>query len=212
MKKRALTRREKVLLGFLAVLLIAAAYYLLVHRTVVDTMARIAAEKQTIETEILINEAKAQKLATMKKELAEIESQGVKSVVPEYDNLSKEIVFLNSILSGTTDYTINFSSLTTTEGIARRVTNLEFTSSSYTQSCKIIEELQNCEYCCRLGDVIMEPIAQYNGEYFSVVQGYGSYDADYSILRNPLSVKVSMTFYEKVASQEAAAPEAAPVE
>ena len=203
MKKRSLTRREKGLLILLAVLLVAAAYYLLVHRAVVDNLAAIETQKSEAETEIAINSAKVAQLKNMKAELAEIEEHGVKSVVPVYDNLSKEIVFLNNVLKGTTDYTINFSSLTTTQGIARRVANLEFTTPSYDKSCSIVDQLQNCEYCCRIGDVIMEPIDEYNGTYYSSIYGYGYYDADYSILRNPLTVKVSMTFYEKV--EEAAA-------
>ena len=198
MKKRALTRREKALLIILGILIAAAAYYMFVHRVVVDSLARIEGEKQDVETAITIDTAKVVKLTAMKKELEEIEEYGVKSVVPEYDNLSREIVFLNKVLEGTSDYTINFSSLTTTQGIARRVANLEFTTSSYDNSCKIIDQLQNCEYCCRLGDVIMEPIDEYNGTYYSSLYGYGYYDADYSILRNPLTVKVSMTFYEKM--------------
>ena len=203
MKKRSLTRREKGLLILLGVLLVAAAYYLAVHRVVVDNLADIATQKSEAETEITINSAKVAQLKNMKAELAEIEEHGIKSVVPVYDNLSKEIVFLNNVLKGTTDYTINFSSLTTTQGIARRVANLEFTTPSYDKSCSIVDQLQNCEYCCRIGDVIMEPIDEYNGTYYSSIYGYGYYDADYSILRNPLTVKVSMTFYEKV--EEAAA-------
>lgn len=196
MLKRSLTRREKTLLVILAVLIIFAAYYLLVHQNVKNSLIDIESQKELVQTEITIAQTKVAKKQKMVKELEEIEASGIKSVVPEYDNLSKEITFLNSVLQGTTDYTINFTSLSTSEGIARRVANLSFTSPSYDDCCAIIGKLQNCQYCCRLGDVVMEPIKEYNGEH-SYYYGY-YYDADYSILRNPLTVNVTMTFYEKV--------------
>lgn len=201
MMKRSLSTRERTLLVILAILVLFAAYYLLVHRTVVDSLTDIESQKSLTETEITIAQGKVNRLKRMQNELEEIEKSRVKSVVPEYDNLSKEIVFLNKVLEGTTDYTINFSSLTTTEGIARRVANLSFTSSSYNVCCRIIEKLQNCEYCCRLGDVTMEPIKNYRNTAYTTAYDYSSYyyDADYSILRNPLTVNVLMTFYEKVA-------------
>ena len=197
MMHRAFTNREKALILFLAILMIVAAYYLFVHRAVVDALADIESQKSLTQTEIDIANTKLQKMQAMQAELDEIEADGVKSVVPEYDNLSREIVFLNGILGTTTDYTINFSGLTTSESVVRRFVNLSFTSESYDACCAIIEKLQNCEYCCRLGDVSMEPIREYNTQY-NYYNGYGYYyDADYSILRNPLQVNVTMTFYER---------------
>lgn len=196
MMKRALSTGERALLVFLGILVICVAYYFLVHRSVEDSLSDINAQKENAQLGIKLADAKLQKMQNMQYELDTINVNKVNTSVPEYDNLAKEIVFLNTVLAGTSDYTINFASVNSTEGIVRRVTNISFTSSSYNASCTIIRLLQDCKYCCRIGDVTMDPIRVYDSGT-STYYDY-NYDADYSILRNPLTVNVSMTFYERV--------------
>lgn len=194
MIKRTLTSAERALLILLALIIVAGAYYLLVHKSVVNSLEDIESQKEMVQTQLQVAQTKNMKMKKMQDELAAIKESGSKTTVPEYDNLSKDILFLNTVLAGTSDYTINFASVTTSNNIVRRVCNISFTSSSYNASCTIIKLLQNCKYCCRLGDVSMNPIREYDSGY-----SYDyNYDADYSIITNPLTVNVSLTYYERV--------------
>ena len=191
---KSFTGREKFLLLILALMIVAAAYYMLIHKPISESLESIASQKEMAETDIVILQAKAVQLAGMKKELEEIERSGSKSYVPLYDNLSAEMSFLSSVLNGRTyDYTLNFTGTTEKDGVVRRGVQIHFSTENYSVACIIIEKLQNSEFCCRIGDVKMLPLRDntYSGVYYN-------YDADYSILRNPLELTLTMTFYERM--------------
>lgn len=61
------TRREKVLLVILALLLLFALYYLAVHRPVTEALDRIQAESDTVSMDLAVLEAKQQHMAQMRR-------------------------------------------------------------------------------------------------------------------------------------------------
>ncbi len=191
---RSFSPRERLLLLILAVIIVASSYYMLIHRPISESLESAASRKEMAEIDIEVLKVRAVQLAAMKKELEEIEISGSTSYVPLYDNLSAEMSFLNSVLSGNTyGHTLNFTGTSEKDGIVRRVVQIHFSTRNYSTACRIIERLQNSEFCNRIGDVIMVPLRDraYGGLYYN-------YDADYSILRNPLELTLTMTFYERL--------------
>ena len=64
------TRREKVLLVILALLLLFALYYLAVHRPVTEALDCIQAESETVSMDLAVLEAKQQRMVQMQREMA----------------------------------------------------------------------------------------------------------------------------------------------
>ena len=191
---RSFSSKEKFLLSVLLIIILGVAYYLLVQIPVTTNLQSIASEKELAETEIVTLKAKQEQLAKMKEELAEIEKKGAKTIVPAYDNLSKEMMFISSVMFNTGDWSYNITATTSgDDGIFRRNLQVFFTCQSYETACGKIEMLQNCRFLCRLGDVNMVPlrVTDYEDIYYND-------DADYSITTNPLEVNVTMTFYERM--------------
>lgn len=191
---RAFSLRERVLLLVLAIIIVAGIYYLLIHMPISAALESIYSQQLTAELELEILEVREVQLIAMREELAEIEISGSTSYVPVYDNLPAIMNFLNSVLKGRTyNHTLNFTGTVEKDGIVRRGVQIHFSTQNYASACRIIEKLQNSEFVNRIGDISMVPLGDRN---------YGSYyyntDADYSILRNPLELTLTMTFYERL--------------
>ena len=183
------TRREKVLLVILALLLLFAFYFLGVHRPVTTSLVRIQEESETVATELTVLEAKEQRMIQMQQELDEILSQPNVAEIPTYDNLQQVMDFLNTVLSSASEYSLSFQSLQQPESgsILRRSMQMTFISPSYDGARSMIGQLQNCPYRCQLSDFSMTP-ASVDGQ---------SQDAA-ALLDGPVQVSVTVTFYENL--------------
>ena len=105
------TRREKVLLIILALLLLFAVYFLAVHRPVTEALDRIRTESETISSDLVVLEAKHQRMEQMQKELDEILAQPNVAEIPTYDNLQQVMDFLNTVLRSASEYSLSFQNL-----------------------------------------------------------------------------------------------------
>ena len=92
------TRREKILLVILALLLLAAVYFWVVHLPVTETLADVQAQKEDISANLMVLEAQQQRMEKMQAELDEILSQPNVAEIPKYDNLQRVMDFLNTVL------------------------------------------------------------------------------------------------------------------
>ena len=82
---RDFTPREKFLLTVLLVIIIAAAYYLFVYRTVDAQISAQTAERQSLESQLEIVTAQAQKIQKMAEQ---IENDTLRSYMPSYQNVN----------------------------------------------------------------------------------------------------------------------------
>lgn len=184
------TRREKVLLAILALLLLFALYYLAVHRPVTEALDRIQAESETVSMDLTVLEAKQQRMVAMQKELDEILSQPNVSEIPKYDNLQRVMDFLNTVLSSASEYSLSFQGLQQPQdgGILRRAMQMTFISPSYEGAQDMVTQLQNCPYRCQLSDISIAPAAA-DGQ---------SQDTAAALTDGPVEVSVTVTFFEKL--------------
>lgn len=106
--KRAFTTREKVMLLVLTVLLIVIAYFKLILEPINNSIDEYQSETAAEQDEILQNTALLTRMSQMQKELEEIYAEGDPTPIPNYDNSGKLLVELNSILSASVDYSLDF--------------------------------------------------------------------------------------------------------
>lgn len=183
---RQFSRREKILLLILALLVLGSGYYFFVHRPVTDALERCAQQTDTLNTDITILTAKKQKQDEMQKELDEIKALGNPPIVPDYDNLDKEISFLYGVLSTTFDYKLSVQSVqkaSDNSNIVRRSMSLSFTCPGYAEAKLAISKLQSSPYCCRLGAT-------------SITRS--TTKTSRSIMEGAVVVSVNMTFFEHI--------------
>lgn len=153
--KRAFSTREKVLLVVLAVLLIGIGYFKLILEPINNSIDEYQQMTASEQDEILINTARLTQMRAMQKELDEIYASGEAKPIPEYDNSGKLLIELHSILSKSTDYTLNFGTVGTLDGgyIERRPVSLNFTAPSYTRAAEIIRLLHDSENINQISDL-----------------------------------------------------------
>lgn len=156
---REFSVREKTLLVVLILIILGALYYLMVFQPVNDNLTRAKQDKQGLQDEITISQARAQQISDMQTELTNMEKSGHKlSSMPSYNAGKKEIDFLNETLSAeTSDYYVGFTQMTREGNQIRRNFSLNFTASNFGEAKKIIESLENSEIRCLIGDMVVVP-------------------------------------------------------
>ena len=181
---RDFTIREKVLIVILAAILIVLAYYWLVDSPVRNGIAEAEAKEQAAQTELTAVTAKIGQLQRMQAELDALGSEGRGGYMASYNNSAAEYAALNDILAGTDEYAITFADLTRDGDLVRREFSIQFTTTGYSAAKRIITELENSEFRCRIGDLSCAAEQAYDTE---------------SDLRNwsgRIMVNATATFYE----------------
>ena len=108
--RHVFTTREKVLLVILAVLVIAVGYWKLILTPINDSIADLNAQTASEQDAILTNSARLSRMRQMQQELETLLADPDAKPLPDYDNSERLLVELNTILSGTVDYTLSFGS------------------------------------------------------------------------------------------------------
>lgn len=106
--RHVFTTREKVLLVILAVLVIAVGYWKLILTPINDSIADLNAQTASEQDAILTNSARLSRMRQMQQELETLLADPDAKPLPDYDNSERLLVELNTILSGTVDYTLSF--------------------------------------------------------------------------------------------------------
>ena len=133
--RHVFTTREKVLLVILAVLVIAVGYWKLILTPINDSIAGLNAQTASEQDAILTNSARLSRMRQMQQELETLLADPDAKPLPDYDNSERLLVELNTILSGTVDYTLSFGDTYLLEdggSIICRPISLEYTCGSYT--------------------------------------------------------------------------------
>lgn len=153
--RHVFTTREKVLLVILAVLVIAVGYWKLILTPINDSIAGLNAQTASEQDAILTNSARLSRMRQMQQEL---------ETLPDYDNSERLLVELNTILSGTVDYTLSFGDTYLLEdggSIICRPISLEYTCGSYTAARAVMDALHGSNYVNLISDVTLDLDAQH---------------------------------------------------
>lgn len=183
MLNREFTKREKVLILILVLLLLFSGYFRFVLQPSQDRINAANNTRADIENSMTIETARSQRLSQMRDAIASYEDKngGEGSVVPVYDNIDNVMIQLGAILSQTADYSLTFDDLQYGDDYITRPVEMNFTCVSYDAAKKIVKDLDGCVYRCSLDDITV-----------STGSGNGGVD----ITKGTVAVKLTATFYE----------------
>ena len=150
---RDFTTKEKLLLLFFALVLVALAYYNIVDRPVRAALASAAAEQESLQTELQSVQAQLERMHRMRSELDDVTAGGTASEMGSYNNSKLEIESLNRILGDTLRYNISFSNVTRSNDQIRRNFNLSFTVDNYDTLERVVSALTQNQHRCLIGDL-----------------------------------------------------------
>ena len=105
-----------------------------------------------METELLIEQAKAQSIMDMESEMKNTKAK-TGSVVASYNNIKNEISALNDIFGAASTYNFDFNQAIKDGDAVRRDINISFTAGSYSTAESIIEKLHDCKYRCLIRNI-----------------------------------------------------------
>lgn len=181
--KRQFSVREKVLLVILALLLVFCVYYILVDKPVRETLADASARQSAAETELVVANARLEKMHRMQAALEELDHTA-RADVPDYDNARRVVELMNEAMARTTAYTLSFGGVSRQGAIALRPIDMNFQCESYDAAKQILQTLLDSPYRCRITSMNM------------------SCAAGRDVRLNRVSVRASVTFYEYLEAEE----------
>jgi hypothetical protein len=152
--KRNLTAREWILLGLLGVIALISGYVMLFYMPM--TARRDAAREETELCRLQVEAAQVrlEEKRRMERELEDLFAGEAEPVrLANYDNLQPVMLELNTVLSGTEDYSLSFGTVDTSQTIVRRSISLSFTSGSYEAARATLRQLCGSAYRCLLDSV-----------------------------------------------------------
>lgn len=170
MLKYEFSKRDKVLLTILSVLLLVLFYYNFAYVNFKEQMREYDAA--VIEDELQIEEAKAMAKSKMMAELDKLGDEPV-SRIPVYNAQAEEISCISEVLDPkVSDLSINWQEPFVEEKTVKRSVNLSFRCNSYNTLINVVRDMQNIRCRCLVRDISV-----------SVGEEY-------------LSVSMKVTFYE----------------
>lgn len=179
---RSFTMREKILLLFLAVMLLGVGYFKLFYEPMQEQITASEQRMTQAQDQFAVETVRLQRMRKMQEEIEQFKQSGATaySEIPPYDNVQNVMIQLNTILSQATDYSVSFQSVQKQDGskLVTRPIDLTFTASDYATVRTIMNELYHCRFRCAI-----EQVSVSAKENLSV--------------NNDINVSLSITFYEK---------------
>lgn len=148
-----LTKREKVLISIAVIVLIFATYYFLCYKPCKKLISNYSTDN--LMEELTVENSKISINKHMKKEIEANKKAGVGEVFA-YNNIQMEVIALNSILSQTRSFDIDFGPASQEGEAVKRVVDIAFTTANYDTAKRIIKKLYRCECRCLVGDVSID--------------------------------------------------------
>ena len=142
------SRKEKLMIIVLAILLIGLLYYRFIHISVNERITSAKNDAQVLQQELDLANARLKKAQGMESKMG----PGM-SKMGSYNSSKAETAFLNTVLANVPSYTVSFDEVTRDKNQIRRNFQLRFTTDSYDSAVNIIKNLTEGEYRCLIGDV-----------------------------------------------------------
>ncbi len=155
MLSRKFTTREKVLLLILSVILLAELYFLLVHQRVEREFAQARSRTETATISYDIERVKAEKKQEMQKKIQEAEKDANARPLPDYDNSTNVVAYLNGVMAATEEYNLVFNAVDFSSYAAMRPINMSFSCQGYAAVRDIVAQLENGPYYCEVTGLSM---------------------------------------------------------
>lgn len=151
---RKLSTKEVVLFLVLVFAFLALLYYEVVYIPLNEQIASY--DTTDIESQMELEEARAQKIRAMNEEMAANKAESV-GVVATYNNIKNEMKALNEIVGKASTYNFSFQDPLGSGSTVRRNIDISFTADNYADAETIIRELYSCEYRLLIQDMTISP-------------------------------------------------------
>ena len=151
MKK--LSKREKILLAVLVVIIIGVCWYKFIYEPVNNQIAQLNNDLNTEQSDLTVLLPKIKQKNEMKKAVEEIKASGSVEKIPVYDNSKELMVALNKVMSKADSYTINFGQAGRDGYIFIHKILISFTTRGYKQARQIIDQLTTETFVNQISDV-----------------------------------------------------------
>lgn len=179
---KSFTKREKILLVILVLILFSALYYFTVALPSINRISAANEKAASVQDDIMLEMAKMKKIKEMQEKIEEASSSnGFKTVIPNYNNLENVMRQMDVFLSSSTDYKLSFSQTTEENGLLYRPIDVEFDCANYSAARAIIDKIYTSPFKCVIDNISVD-----NLEY---------QDAD--IVNHPVKVTMTVIFIEK---------------
>ncbi len=189
---RAFTKREKVMLVILAVLIIGIGYFKFLLEPVNAGIENYRQMEAMEQDQILQNATLVQQKRQMEQELEALFESGDPSPIPNYDNSANLLVELHKILEGSAEYTLNFTGTNPmdVQYLIGRPVSLTFRTASYSAARRIIDKLHNSSNINSISDLSI----QFNSDHNQIIYwNESTEDSD----KYPIVVSLTITYYER---------------
>lgn len=189
---RAFTKREKVMLVILAVLIIGIGYFKFLLEPVNAGIENYRQMEAMEQDQILQNATLVQQKRQMEQELEALFESGDPSPIPTYDNSANLLVELHKILEGSAEYTLNFTGTNPmdVQYLIGRPVSLTFRTASYSAARRIIDKLHNSSNINSISDLSI----QFNSDHNQIIYwNESTEDSD----KYPIVVSLTITYYER---------------
>lgn len=189
---RAFTKREKVMLVILAVLIIGIGYFKFLLEPVNAGIENYRQMEAMEQDQILQNATLVQQKRQMEQELEALFESGDPSPIPTYDNSANLLVELHKILEGSAEYTLNFTGTNPmdVQYLIGRPVSLTFRTASYSAARRIIDKLHNSTNINSISDLSI----QFNSDHNQIIYwNESTEDSD----KYPIVVSLTITYYER---------------
>ncbi len=155
MLSRKFTTREEILLLILAVILLGELYFLLVHQRVEREFAEAKTRTETATVTYDIESVKAEKKQEMQEKIREALRDSSVRPLPDYDNSTNVVAYLNGVMAGTEEYNLVFNAVDLSNYVAMRPINMSFSCVGYAAVRDIVAQLENGPYYCEVTGLSM---------------------------------------------------------
>lgn len=169
------------------VLLLAVIWYQFIYVATRDEIAAANAELETTQTNLTIEQARADKRAAMLAELDTLKNQQAVTEIPEFDNIQNVMNTLNTVLAQATSYELNFADPVQAEdsSLVRRTVTMNFVCPNMTAADTIIRDLYKSPYRCVIDSIGL-----------AADDAAGNADNIASLASDPVQVSMTITYYE----------------
>ncbi len=150
MLSREFTKREKILLLILALILLAEVYYLLVHQKVERDLAEARARTEIATASYEIESVKAAKKQEMLEKIQEATKDGSAQPLPDYDNGTNVVAYMNGVMESVEEYNLVFNNVDFRDYVAVRSINMSFSCQGYSAVKNIVTQLEDGPYYCEV--------------------------------------------------------------
>ena len=150
---KELTKREKIMIVILALVIIAVGWFKLLYEPTMAEIESLNSKMDSEQTEIEIRMPKIAKINSMKNELALLQADSNATTIPLYDNSKQIMNKISSITKNVDDFNINFQPDTTNGYIVEHPIRLAFSTDSYAKARKLIDALDQETFVNQISDL-----------------------------------------------------------